>query len=145
MTQPPRHGKVGIGLSTRFAFGLAQGIFGLFTAGALLYELHTFFLKYYQQEWFGIQFNGVNRCSGTGWIANGDLFGGSTFCNDFLNFFPWLVIYMDHPGAAIIYYGVVAALLIGIGLLWKATHKKPPPLDPTVQQPLGTTTDDGTL
>ncbi len=68
----------GGGAFTLFRYGLAvvQSLVGLFGAGAVLYQAHTLFLRYYIREWQGIQFAGVHGCAGEEAVVNGDLFEG---------------------------------------------------------------------
>lgn len=113
--------KAGMGLSTRYAYAIAQGTFRLFTAGAIVYELHSYFLKFYANEWAFIQFNGPNRCSGIGRIASGTALSEATFCNEFINFFPWLKLYANHPGAVAAYYGTALGIVFLIAWIWR-TH-----------------------
>ncbi len=102
-----------------FRMGLAvvQGLLGLFGAGSVLIGAHQLFLRYYAAEWAGIQLSGVNGCAGEQMIADGDLFSGQTFCNQPLNFVPWVVLYQRHWQAAAIYYGLILTALILTGLL----------------------------
>jgi hypothetical protein len=92
----------------------------LFGAGAVLFEAHQLFLRYYIREWNGIQVVGVNGCAGKEAVANGDLFQGQTFCHQPENFVPWVEVYRNHLQAAAIYYGVILAalLIIGFTLNW---------------------------
>ena len=112
----------GGGPSSWFRAGLSVGrsTIGLFGAGAVLFEAHKLFLRYYQREWQGIQFTGVNGCQGEEAIANGDLYAGQTYCNQPENFAPWVEVYRHHWQAAAAYYGVIlsALLLIGFILSW---------------------------
>lgn len=107
------------GLHTLLRFGLAAagGIIRLFAAGAVLFEAHQLFLRYYAREWGGIQFSGVNGCAGEDGIANGDLFEGQTFCNQPINFVPWVELYRRHWLVAVGYYAAIVAVLVLIGWL----------------------------
>lgn len=105
-----------------FQTGLSFGrsMIGLFGAGAVLFEAHKLFLRYYQVEWQGIQFTGVNGCAGEEHVANGDLFEGQTYCHQPENFTPWVEVYRHHWQAAAWYYGaiLVVLLLVGFTLSW---------------------------
>jgi hypothetical protein len=108
------------GPASIFQMGLAlvQGVMGLFGAGSVIFAAHSLFLRYYANEWAGIQFSGVNGCAGEDMIANGDLIGGQTFCNKPENFVPWIEIYRRHWQAALAYYGAAAAVIVIIGFVW---------------------------
>jgi len=108
-----------IGRLANYGLAWAQGLVGLFGAGAVLFEAHRLFLRYYANEWGAVQLEGPNDCSQVGQIANGDLIGGETFCNQPINFVPWVEVYRHHPVAAAAYYGsVLAAILIAGSLLF---------------------------
>jgi len=98
--------------------GLAQVVMGLFGAGSLLYAAHNLFLRYYANEWRGVQFSGVNTCAGEEAIANGDLFSGVTLCNKPVNFVPWIVVYRHHWHVAVLYYGAILLVILLIGIAW---------------------------
>ncbi len=102
----------------RNGLGLVQGATRLFGSGAILFEAHNLFLRYYGREWSGMLVAGVNGCAGTDMVANGDLLEGQTFCNQPENFVPWVLLYRRHWVAALIYYGVALALILVIGLIW---------------------------
>lgn len=116
----------GPGVVTKARWGLAwtQGILRLVSAGAVLFEAHTLFLRYYAREWQGIQLRGVNDCHLEDSIANGDLFIGQTFCNKPENFVPWIEVYRLHPVAAAVYYGIAALVIIAIGIAISAAHRR---------------------
>ena len=114
----------GLGLATRSALALLQGVMRLFTAGAVIYEAHRLFLRYYAREWAGIQLTGVNNCVGEDTIANGDLFEGKTFCNQPINFVPWLELYRRHWQAACLYYGAALVIIILIGLALSLAQRR---------------------
>ena len=97
---------------TRAGLSLVQNLMRLFVAGAVLVEAHKLFLSYYAREWSGIQIAGVNGCAGEDAIANADLLEGQTFCNEPINYFPWIELYRRHWQAAAIYYGVAFALIL---------------------------------
>ena len=132
------------GLSTRFALGFVQGIMGLFAGGAVIYEAHSLFLQYYANEWIGIQYSGVNGCAGEETIANGDIIGGKTICNQPENFMPWIEVYRHHPLAAAAYYGAAIAILLAIAFVWRWSQKRRTP-DPTAQHPHGNSSDEGII
>lgn len=133
---------IGFGLATRYALSFAQGILGLFAAGTIFYEAHQYFLKYYTNEWIGVQFSGVNGCAGEDLIANGDLIGGKTFCNKPENFVPWIEVYRHHPLAAALYYGTILLILVSIGIIWRLSQRRTEHPDPHAQQPHGANSDD---
>jgi hypothetical protein len=102
----------------RYGFGVARSLLAVFAAGTVFYEMHSLFLTYHAREWLGLQASGVNTCAGESIIANGDLFSGATFCNHFLNYLPWLVLYKNHLDEVIAYYGVGILVIVSIGWLW---------------------------
>ena len=106
--------------------GLAwtQGILRLFSAGAVIFEAHNLFLRYYAREWQGIQLAGVNGCQGEDQIANGDLFIGQTFCNKPENFMPWLEVYRHHPVSVALYYGIALVVIVAVGWVISAGHRR---------------------
>lgn len=106
--------------------GLAwvHGVFRLFSAGAVIYEAHHLFLRYYAREWQGVQIAGVNGCNGEDLIANADIFVGQTFCNKPENFVPWVEVYRHHPVAAAIYYGVALTIIVVIGMGISAAQRR---------------------
>jgi hypothetical protein len=106
-----------VGNMARYGYAVAQGMMGLFAAGAVLAGAHKLFLRYYANEWRGVQISGVNGCVGEDMIANADLIGGKTFCNKPENFVPWVEVYRHHPRAAALYYGVAVTVILIIGLL----------------------------
>jgi hypothetical protein len=99
----------------RAGLSVGRGVIGLFGAGAVLFEAHKLFLRYYQREWQGIQFTGVNGCQGEEALANGDLFQGQTYCNQPENFVPWVQLYQRHWQAAAVYYGIILTVLLTVG------------------------------
>lgn len=113
------------GPTTILRYGLAavQAVMGLFGAGSVIFAAHKLFLRYYANEWAGIQFSGVNGCAGEDMIANGDLIGGQTFCNKPENFVPWIEIYRHHPRAAALYYGAALMVILLAGLIWHWVHR----------------------
>jgi hypothetical protein len=117
---PTKRGPI---MVLRVAFGFVQAIMGLFGAGSLIFAAHSLFLRYYQNEWIGIQYAGVNGCQGEDMVANGDLIGGQTFCNRPENFVPWTLIYRHHPLAAATYYGAAAAVIVLIGFVWSRLQR----------------------
>jgi len=114
----------------RLGLGAVQAIARLFGAGAVLFGAHTLFLRYYANEWGGIQFAGVNGCAGESMVANGDLIEGQTFCNKPENFVPWIEIYRRHWQAAAIYYGLALVVILLIGLALHAMQKRQAPTAP---------------
>ncbi|MGO9545736.1 MAG: hypothetical protein ACLPPF_13205 [Rhodomicrobium sp.] len=121
MTSPsPRPGFSQAG---RFAYGFAQGLFRLFAAGAVIYELHQLILGFYQYEWMHIQINGGDRaCAAVNWYANPG-FGGTTVCRSAKLWFPWLELYEDHALPIAAFYAAVLAFLAGVALLWNRKLK----------------------
>jgi len=141
MASGPKSAKPGFRLSTRVGLSLAQGTLRLFGSGAVVFEAHNLFLKYYDVEWRGIQAVGVNDCARQENIANGDLFEGTTICHQPENFFPWFEVYRHHPVTAAAYYCVAAVIIIAVGLVWRAVQQRlvtstpfgdaPQPADPS--------------
>lgn len=117
-------GENGLGAIARFGLSFVQAAMGLFGAGSVIFAAHNLFLRYYANEWVGIQFSGVNGCNGEDMVANGDLIGGQTFCNKPENFVPWIEIYKRHPVEAAAYYGTAAALILLIGFIWSLTQRR---------------------
>lgn len=113
-----------LGMLVRHGLVSVQGMLRLFSAGAVIYEAHQLFLSYYSREWNGMLFSGVNGCQGESMVANGDLFEGQTFCNQPINFFPWLELYRRHWLAALLYYGVAAIVIILIGFAISAAQRR---------------------
>ncbi len=116
--------RPGFSAAGRFAYGFAQGLFRLFAAGALLYELHQLVLGYYSYEWASIQINGGDRaCSAMNWYANGGMLGGTTACRSAMLWFPWLRLYENHALPIAAFYAAVLAVLVGVALLWNRKLK----------------------
>ncbi len=107
----------GVGAWARSGLAVGQSVFGLFGAGAVLFEAHQFFLRYYAQEWGAVQYAGVNGCAHEESIVNGDLLMGQTLCNQPENFVPWVVVYRHHPTVAAIYYGSIITVIVLIGFV----------------------------
>jgi len=101
-----------------------QAIIGLCGAGSVIYGAHTLFLRYYANEWRGVQISGVNGCAGEEGVANGDLFSGVTLCNKPENFVPWIEVYRHHWQVAASYYGAAAIAILLIGFLWSLTQRR---------------------
>ena len=116
-TSGPRHWA-------QMGLGLFQGVMGLFGAGSVVFAAHKLFLRYYANEWRGVQISGVNGCAGEEMIANGDLFAGETLCNQPENFVPWIEIYRHHWQAALAYYGGAAAVILVVGFVWSWLQRR---------------------
>lgn len=115
--------RAGPGVILRYGLAAVQAIMGLFGAGSVIFAAHKLFLRYYANEWAGIQFSGVNGCAGEERIANGDLFEGQTFCNKPINFVPWIEVYRRHWQAAALYYGAALVVILLAGLIWHLVHR----------------------
>ena len=113
-----------LGLFARYGLATVKGVVGLFGAGSVIFAAHTLFLRYYANEWAGLQLMGVNGCAGEDMVANGDLIGGQTFCNKPLNFFPWIELYRHHMLAAALYYGVACVVILVIGFFLNAAQQR---------------------
>jgi len=114
----------GLGHWAQMGLTLVQGVIGVFGAGSVIYGAHTLFLRYYANEWRGVQLSGVNGCVGEESVANGDLFSGVTLCNKPENFVPWIEVYRHHWQVAAAYYGAAAAAILFIGFLWSLTQRR---------------------
>lgn len=134
--------RMGIARLGHLALSTVQGIFGLFSAGTVLFEAHRLFLWYYAREWQGVQLSGVNECAGQEAIANGDLFSGTTLCNQPENLVPWVEVYRHHIGVAVAYYGVILAGLFLIAVVWYLFQNRRRIPDPRQQEPHGIAADD---
>jgi hypothetical protein len=145
MTDRAPFSRPGLGLSAYVGYSFFRAIIGVFSAGAVFYEAHTKFLKYYEREWMGVQIRGPNDCMGVDRIANGDLFSGQTFCNQPENFVPWIVIYQNHWQAAVVFYGAIVAVMLAVAGLWWLLQSRRRAATPTVQEPQGSTANDGMI
>jgi hypothetical protein len=116
--------RTGLASLAQIGLGLVQGVVALFGAGSIIFAAHNLFLRYYANEWAGIQFSGVNGCKGEEVVANGDLLEGQTLCNQPENFMPWIELYRRHWQAALLYYGAAAVLILFIGFLWSLTQRR---------------------
>ena len=117
---------------TLFRYGLAviHGFVQLFAAGAIIYEAHTLFLRYYIREWQGIQFTGPNGCAGEETVVNGDLFEAETLCNRPENFVPWFEVYQHHWKVAAAYYGIGLIVIMIVGYLLLLVQRRLAPAAP---------------
>lgn len=114
----------------RYGLAVAQSVVALFGAGTVLYQAHTLFLRYYQREWAGIQFAGVDGCKGTEQVVDGDLFDGETICNSPTEIFTWTEVYRRHWDTAAIYYGTALAIILVIGLIVMMMQRRTAPHTP---------------